>query len=970
MSSELGLDPSDPLNMLLHNIPQNGDSYMDDGSPQEGSPPDWSQLSTMWAPQGPMETDSAKFSDMRMDFDLASIDFSPYMSVDPSALDLNPHRGFPQHPNQLDMSYSSVNDLLTPAFPFTFSLSEGSVSSSDTSDLKPRRLSVTSSSSSSGASLSPIMAPAMPAEVTPADELAQRARQAAGVMLAVSAGEHAQQASTNVNTMPKMPIPRLARPTVPAKNGRESAKASTSGSSSGTGSPSPSGSNSPAPEVSFSASGRPKTSHTTIERRYRTNLNARIQSLRQAVPALRVLEDRSKGKPDADNMVDDRGFVDGVKVARKGSKANVLGKAVEYIRVLKKREARLKREQNGLKSLVAGLVGGPALLKEWEREWVAKFGGEEKDEVEGDEAESDDDEDGDEEGEGEDDDGGRAKKKAKVTKPPKKDKKVSEVATGEKRKRGRPRKNAAPASIVSVPENLASAQAVKPETETSPNPPAQQYLLATFALFSFFNSPFDDPAASSSSRNHSHSGSVVAPRPAAAVPLDQSSFGWRDFTRFMHLLVTALLFLSIVLPWLPPSLKRSRIGSYIFGPFSSITSGASTAESRSPASGTPVKSRSTDKRRKHDSLSRTALIDALATTCRGSPDEAIQLREALGIYSGPVGLAQALFTRGKRSRETFEQKQLEQRAWVRLGELVAMDPSISTATRLQTYWCMRSHVPWFKASTSDLSTLALIMHPLSPSKADALWSRALRSDFVRPFERLVLENMRVEEAIARLAAQPAQSKAFVPLGILAGLLIRERIRSHASSLFVRTVLPDHGPVDNEGSRDDSGMYSYDVENDRDHEEDLKRKATIEAGKSLGGRTRELAELLERVWDTGFCAIESGGEDDVDSTEAEIRSLLHALVLYRRIFPSSIMTCASADAHASAPSVAFILSPPPSPSRKDADLHLALKTVLGSPAFELPVSAADDSLGVALDDAKDRVLDMLFDCDRAARRAEF
>lgn len=30
--------------------------------------------------------------------------------------------------------------------------------------------------------------------------------------------------------------------------------------------------------------------------------------------------------------------IDGVKVARKGSKANVLGKATEYIRVLKRRE--------------------------------------------------------------------------------------------------------------------------------------------------------------------------------------------------------------------------------------------------------------------------------------------------------------------------------------------------------------------------------------------------------------------------------------------------------------------------------------------------------------------------------------------------------------------------------------------------------------------------------------------------------
>jgi hypothetical protein len=101
-----------------------------------------------------------------------------------------------------------------------------------------------------------------------------------------------------------------------------------------------------------------------------------------AVPALRVLEDKEGGNgkkikknvkgsvfvkgsgisiPDSEDgtvidVIDERGFVDGVKVARKCSKANVLGKAVEYIRVLKKRENRLKAEQAGLKTLV-GLVG-------------------------------------------------------------------------------------------------------------------------------------------------------------------------------------------------------------------------------------------------------------------------------------------------------------------------------------------------------------------------------------------------------------------------------------------------------------------------------------------------------------------------------------------------------------------------------------------------------------------------------------
>lgn len=79
--------------------------------------------------------------------------------------------------------------------------------------------------------------------------------------------------------------------------------------------------------------GRPKTSHTTIERRYRTNLNARITGLKQAVPALRVLEAKANNTENPFNdVVDSRGFADGVKVARKMSKANVLGKAAEYIK--------------------------------------------------------------------------------------------------------------------------------------------------------------------------------------------------------------------------------------------------------------------------------------------------------------------------------------------------------------------------------------------------------------------------------------------------------------------------------------------------------------------------------------------------------------------------------------------------------------------------------------------------------------
>lgn len=76
---------------------------------------------------------------------------------------------------------------------------------------------------------------------------------------------------------------------------------------------------------------RPKTSHTTIERRYRTNLNTRMTGLREAVPALRVLDKNIPTPTGLPDIIDDRGYVDGVKAAKKNSKSTILGKATEYI---------------------------------------------------------------------------------------------------------------------------------------------------------------------------------------------------------------------------------------------------------------------------------------------------------------------------------------------------------------------------------------------------------------------------------------------------------------------------------------------------------------------------------------------------------------------------------------------------------------------------------------------------------------
>ena len=330
-----------------------------------------------------------------------------------------------------------------------------------------------------------------------------------------------------------------------------------------------------------------------------------------AVPALRVLEDRDggngkkikknlkdgvylkgagigiDGEDGTIDVIDERGFVDGVKVARKCSKANVLGKAVEYIRVLKKRENRLKAEQAGLKALICGLVGGPALLKEWETRWRERFGGEEKDEVEGEEAEEFDSDD--EEGEDGDEEVGKKRKRPKtspsaplVKKSPVVERKppitppasVANVITQlggtapgaagapEKRKRGRPRKVpiAPPPVATMVPQQAAPSQDVlmthEPVEHQHQQP--QQYLLAVFALFSFFNSPLTSSFTSSSP--HHHTGAVLTNPPLAYAPeivsqltppaVKAAAFGWREIAQGVHLLVSLVVLGTFLCNWM------------------------------------------------------------------------------------------------------------------------------------------------------------------------------------------------------------------------------------------------------------------------------------------------------------------------------------------------------------------------------------------------------------------------------------
>lgn len=162
-----------------------------DGS--SASPVDWSALWSSSVFEAPAETNTKGFSDT-MDYNIpllgSEFDFTSQMAIDPHALHFD---NLDTHKFGLD-DFSLSNDLTPNQYSFTF---QPDVDMSTSNQPFGRRLSVTSSSSSSGASLSP-MIEAQPASesiapASAAEELAQRVRQSAGVMLAVPMDARMQQ---------------------------------------------------------------------------------------------------------------------------------------------------------------------------------------------------------------------------------------------------------------------------------------------------------------------------------------------------------------------------------------------------------------------------------------------------------------------------------------------------------------------------------------------------------------------------------------------------------------------------------------------------------------------------------------------------------------------------------------------------------------------------------------------------------
>jgi len=286
---------------------------------------------------------------------------------------------------------------------------------------------------------------------------------------------------------------------------------------------------------------------------------------------------------------------------------------------------------------------------------------------------------------------------------------------------------------------------------------------------------------------------------------------------------------------------------------------------------------------------------------------------------------------------------------------------------------MSWHISTFSASAVDLATLALIIRRVTGSRAYYLWEQARRKEILRPYEKLVLDSMDVCEAAALMQKWHRTDfrwEHHSPLAILAETLVRRKIHKHARLLFVQSVDKTLHQDDDSSDTDESTDGRYLLTAGTEAESEVERLQIIQSGKSLGGFIADLAIALERVWDLGACELPEASYSDADYED--VRALLSATALYREVFRTSLVHVGTAECDT--PSISVILTPPSSPSPKDTLAHQALRKVLGASVFEtLPDSDGDqesDSLAMAVENARDGVVDMLLELTAASRRVHF
>lgn len=98
---------------------------------------------------------------------------------------------------------------------------------------------------------------------------------------------------------------------------------------------------------------RQNNAHNQIEKRYRNNLNSKINALKNCIPALSSVAN-SKDKEEEDE--DENGDSGERRKVVKCNKGIILDKAIQYIAELEKDVARLRKENEGLKKIFKGSI--------------------------------------------------------------------------------------------------------------------------------------------------------------------------------------------------------------------------------------------------------------------------------------------------------------------------------------------------------------------------------------------------------------------------------------------------------------------------------------------------------------------------------------------------------------------------------------------------------------------------------------
>ena len=325
---------------------------------------------------------------------------------------------------------------------------------------------------------------------------------------------------------------------------------------------------------------------------------------------------------------------------------------------------------------------------------------------------------------------------------------------------------------------------------------------------------------------------------------------------------------------------------------------------------------------------------------------------------------------------------------------------LSLYERVQIY---RSVSRKSETSVSDLATLALlarsttgVLSGLGRMKGCSIWGvlQDLASGShpkpptLKINEKLVFETLSVDEALDRLALASASGdswmkereneedgRMYTPLEVLGCLIVRERVKKHMGRLFVQVVAA------NAAARERTITLVNDEEEAEYREEEAARRMTVDAARELGGTVERLGKAFERAWKTTisveddellyFVGLEEETTSSVDDDDDEIKALFTALVLYRLAF-GAITDLQQQRCDPSS----TLLSPPPSPSSrgsvKYARMLLELRKALGNRVFEDVVGVEGEGgdgccRALGLEDARDRVVDMIVDVERREKR---